>query len=385
MITPELIGYIRGEFSKGRTREELSTELIKNGGWNDSDLNEAFRVVIPVQNFTPPTVPPIIPPTLPPTSTPKIFPTTEKIYPTIEKISPTMAKIYPTMAMPAQNTATIAMDATGTVKVKAKSSKRALETLVLVIVGIACGLSWYFYRPQITNFFSSGVKNSEQISANSWNFLTSAFDNIHMPSFSFKFPSFDFGKIFGSNTAPKQDSIVATPPVPAVKEPVFVKDCGTTISPDLKQSGSYQDNEVLKCLGYSALQCENAKAVLQDALFPTIFKIVQNKNADQGCNFELSYASDSALSDVTGKKLALQYISCPLSIVKAVDETTKVPSFSAPSTDNLGKYASQIYFYGTLGLFMENNVDKSIIQSLGCSGTYIDSVVASYQKMQVKK
>src|SRR3989344_2174241 len=50
MITPELIGYIRGEFAKGKTREEIHQTLVSEGGWNEVDLNEAFRTVIPMQS-----------------------------------------------------------------------------------------------------------------------------------------------------------------------------------------------------------------------------------------------------------------------------------------------------------------------------------------------
>ena len=153
--------------------------------------------------------------------------------------------------------------------------------------------------------------------------------------------------------------------------------CGIGTTPDLKNPLTYQNDAVLACLGNSALRCENAKANLNDALFPTNFQIIKNEDG-QSCNFKLSYKPDSTLVDATGQKLAGQYISCPISIVKVLDETKSTPSFSAPSTENLGKYASQIYFYGTLGLFMETNVNKSQIQSLGCSGPYIDTVIASY-------
>jgi hypothetical protein len=136
---------------------------------------------------------------------------------------------------------------------------------------------------------------------------------------------------------------------------------------------------VLNCLGVSALRCENAKAILSNSLFPTIFQIVRNQNT---CNFRLSYGAESTLVDITGKKLALQYISCPVSIVKAISETQSTQSFSNPSTDNPSKYASEIYLYATLGLFIENNIDKAKIEAQGCGGDYIDTVLAGYRNMQ---
>ncbi len=56
MITPELLGYIRSELAKGKTREEIHTTLIHGGGWKDEDLEEAFREVLP------PPPQPVVPP-----------------------------------------------------------------------------------------------------------------------------------------------------------------------------------------------------------------------------------------------------------------------------------------------------------------------------------
>ncbi|MEI6280911.1 MAG: hypothetical protein WCP17_02845 [bacterium] len=73
MITQELLGYIRGEIAKGRTREEINTSLLSGGGWNENDLSEAFKAIYPMQgsvftNLNPqiivPPSTPIPPPTL---------------------------------------------------------------------------------------------------------------------------------------------------------------------------------------------------------------------------------------------------------------------------------------------------------------------------------
>lgn len=50
MVTQELLGYIRVEMTKGRTREEINKSLLSGGGWSEDDLSEAFREIIPMQN-----------------------------------------------------------------------------------------------------------------------------------------------------------------------------------------------------------------------------------------------------------------------------------------------------------------------------------------------
>ncbi|OGI86398.1 hypothetical protein A3A05_01875 [Candidatus Nomurabacteria bacterium RIFCSPLOWO2_01_FULL_41_12] len=297
MITPELIAYIRGEFAKGRTREEIRTTLGEGGGWSEADLGEAFRVVIPMQSFS-------------------------------------------------QSPLTV----------KATSSSSWMRTLLIwVAVILFCFAVFGLFRTQINDFWNSAMANLQ----------------------GFSVPSFGLEKIFSTDKAPAENNTV-------VKKADSVKDCGNSTAPDPKNPLSYQNNAVLACLGNSAIRCEEAKGVLKDALFPTLFQITKENVKDQNtCNFKLSYTEDSTLVDVSGKKLALQYISCSLSRVSELDESNpESPFFKAPSRDNPSKYASQIYFYGTLGLFIEQELDQNKIRGLGCSGPYIDSVLASYQKMQ---
>jgi len=300
MITPELIGYIRGEFAKGRTREDIHKTLSEGGGWSEADLSEAFRIVIPMQGFT----------ASPPSS----------------------------------------------LSLKTQLSSPRLRIIVVgVVIALFCLGAWYFFGPQIKNFWNATMNNVR----------------------GFSVPSFNFDKIFSIDKAPAKNNTI-------VKNVNPVKNCGTSIAPDLKNPLLYKDDAVLNCLGNSALSCTPARAVLEDALFPTIFQITKENTKDPNvCNFRLSYGPESTLVDITGKKLALQSISCPVGIVKALDESSsETIVFKAPSLDNSGKYASQIYFYGTLGLFIEQGIDKTKIQNLGCSGSYIDSVVASFKKMQ---
>ncbi|MEK7080779.1 MAG: hypothetical protein AAB902_00035, partial [Patescibacteria group bacterium] len=70
MITQELLGYIRIELSKGKTREEIRQALLSGGGWSEDDLSEAFRTVIPMQSPVAPVIQPIIKPVIQPEKSP---------------------------------------------------------------------------------------------------------------------------------------------------------------------------------------------------------------------------------------------------------------------------------------------------------------------------
>ncbi len=264
------------------------------------------------------------------------------------------------------------------IKNKKKLSKRVLEDIVFLVFCLVFTVSWYFYKPQIVNIWNIGVNSSQQLSINSWNWLLNNKIGISIPSFDLKLPSLDFdnfASLFNTTSSPQENQTIT-------QVNNGVKDCGISTAPDIKDSKTYQNNVVLNCLGDSALNCEDSSAVLNDGIFPNTFQIIKNKNS---CNFKLSYGLNSTLVNISGKHMAGQYISCPISVVKSVDESKKVPTFSAPSTGDSGKYASQIYFYGTIGVFMENSVDQNKIKSLGCSGDYISSVVTSYQKMVSNK
>jgi len=343
MITPELLEYVKTEIGKGKTREEINRTLISEGGWNADDLSEAFSVPVP----------------------------------------DVAGGVGPEGLALNSSTSATGRSATG------------WQNLTFFILGLFCVISWYFFQPQIVNFWNRGVESSQEVSINSWNayanlfkevsFPALKFPSFNLPSFTFKLPSLslpslDFGKIFNvPDKAPLTDNNITIP----VSKEVGIKNCGVGTAPKLDNLAASQNNSVLSCLGASALNCENATGILKDDFFPTIFEITKLPDA---CDFKLSYGADSPLIDITGKKLALQHISCPISIVQAIDNTkTSAPQFIAPNKTDLNKYASQIYFYGTLGLFVENNLDKNKIQALGCSGDYIDSIIASYQKMQSER
>ena len=168
----------------------------------------------------------------------------------------------------------------------------------------------------------------------------------------------------------------ATKEVAQVVNANAIKDCGVSVAPKLDTPATYEKNSTLSCLAQAALNCQNAKGTLTDNFFPTNFEI---SNAQTYCTFKLSYPSNSVLTDTTGKKLANQSVTCPVNVVRGMDDTNpdSVRFMDADKTD-LGKYGSEIYFYGTLGLFIQNNLDQNKIHSLGCSGEYINTVIASY-------
>lgn len=336
MITPELISYIRGELTKGRAREEIRAGLVREGGWSEADLIEAFQMVIPIQDATEKT---------------PLQQTPSPSSPSLSPLSSSLSSLTPSLS---------SISSFSSSKLSSFPLRKIMTIFGIIVVIGGVGAAVWFYRLPLKNLWNSGIDKAKEFSASF--FKPSAPADTEAPA-----------------VTPVAPNPISTPVQPNI---VSVKDCGVGVAPDLKKPATYQNDAVLTCLGNSALLCQDARAVLKNALFPTIVQIV---SAEGNCSLKLSYAEDSVLTDATGAKLAGQYVSCPLSIVKAVDETETTSSFSAPSTDNLSKYASQIYFYGTLGLFVENNLDQNRIRALGCSGPYIDSVIASFKKMQEKK
>ena len=238
--------------------------------------------------------------------------------------------------------------------------------LIVFLILCVLGTGLWFGKEPILNFWNGVIGGEQGIFANTWGSITNFFKGI---SFSH----------LGSTKAPSSPAqSIATDSMPAEQ----VKDCGTSTAPNLSTPGTFSNDTVLSCIGASAQICENAKGVLKDDIFPTIVEVVKTKNS---CDFRISYAPDSPLVDITGKKLASQSISCPISIVKAIDNTNPAsPKFTTPDSTDPGKYGTEIYTYGSIGLFLDNNLDKSKILAAGCSGDYIDTMIASYTSKGAK-
>lgn len=342
MITQELIAYIRGEFSKGKTREEIRTTLLAGGGWSENDLSEAFRTVIPMQGNVAQNV------IFPKEKSSQPAPSSPPTPPSVSfSPSPLPSFLPPISYLPSRSS----LKSTPFSKPLSSphSSHPLLKFLIVLIFIVGLSFGFWYYRSPIINLWNASVNKVLELST----------------------PSFNENQDTGSNNVAPD----------AVTQPVAqVRNCGIVATPKLGFPSTYENDSGLSCLGESAAICVNAKGILRDDFFPTVFEITK---LQASCNFKLSYPADSALTDITGRKLALQYIICPINIVKAIDNTNVAsPKFIAPDTTNFSRYASQIYFYGTLGLFVENNLDKNEMEALGCNGPYIDSMIASYNKMQ---
>lgn len=390
MITQELTTYVRGELAKGKTREEIRKVLLSSGGWSDSDLSEVFRTAIPMpmqgvslsnlvareklqeEKPTIPTISPVspmptfssFPPSLSPLPSGTFTPSVSPIPPVSFSPSP----IRPLSFSPSYPP--IPSVLRPTTPPPPPSSHSILKFLVILIIISGLGFGVWYYRSPIINLWNSLTNKASQPTVSSVDTIIPPTDTTTPPA---------------DTTIPNNIDLnnQAVAPVPIAPPIIQIKDCGVvgTIL-KLGTPSTYENDPALSCLGASALNCENATGILKDDLFPTIFEITKLPDS---CNFKLSYPVDSVLTDITGKKLALQYISCPVSIVKAIDNTNVAsPKFNAPSVANYSKYAAEAYFYGTLGLFIENNLDLVKIQALGCSGEYIGSMIASYNARKIK-
>ncbi len=337
MINQELADYIRNEFNKGKTRQAIREILVTQGGWSETDLNEAFNVAAPLApvNFTSNIVVPNI--TIPKEEKPPFLETTKIVMP---------AQSFVIKPRPSVVTRNI---------VAPKDKSSFVKTiLILLLVGVLSFALW-IYRAQIQNFSNLLINKSATL-----------------------FPFSNTKKVGNIEPLP----IVENNKTPVVKPAVAeIKDCGIGIAPDLKAT-TYKKDAALACLGASAFACENAQATLKDAMFPTMFQVIKGENT---CSFKLGYSGDSTLVDITGKKLAGQYILCPIGIVKTMDgKTAKDNISSASTTDHLSKFASEIYFYGVIGVFLETNLNQAKIQALGCSGDLIRTNIESYRAAKSK-
>ncbi len=319
MITPELLNYIKVELAKGRTRDELHKELMADGGWTEGDLNEAWRIAIPMQ-------------------APIIYPITAPIQNKFITPSPSVVIEPPLRSFPREKSSS---------RVVTAPHKSHSKVVLIILALILLALSGWFFRAPILNL---------------WNQTVAKFENFSLPT---------------TNKTVIEIPVIPSHPV-VVTPPPSILDCGVGTSPKMGVPNSYLYNSTLSCLGQAAANCESARGVLTDEIFPSIFEVIKSGDS---CNFKLSYPLNSSLLDDSGKRLAGQSISCPLSIVKAMDVSNpKSPKFTKPNIANVSKYGSDIFLYGIIGVFTENNLDLNKIQSLSCSGEYINEVISSFQK-----
>jgi len=142
MITQELVAYIKSELKKGKKREDVRVDLLANGGWNDADLGEAFRIIMPLENntLTPPSAPkPPIPPI------PPVPPVQPQIAPEIPTPPTPPSSVSPILSAPIINPF-----ASESSPLRTTKSPRATPWLAifLTILFIGLCLVFYFYRSQ---------------------------------------------------------------------------------------------------------------------------------------------------------------------------------------------------------------------------------------------
>src|SRR3989338_747931 len=230
--------------------------------------------------------------------------------------------------------------------------------IILALLAGLCFLVFYFYRPQISVWYEKGTSA-----------LYSLTDKISEMT-------------RGWTKKEEVEEFVESAEEAEKTVEVIQRDCGITNSPNRGNIDSYSNDPVLGCLGESAMVCVESWGTINDHMFPSNFKII---NAGDRCMFELSYGAGSDLVDIFGRKLALKRISCPLSMVKVADETNpEIPIFFLANKNNPASYAAEIYFYGTLWLFIENDFNLNKIRSLGCSGEFVNSMIESYNLMKEK-
>ncbi|MEX2052153.1 MAG: hypothetical protein WD991_00455, partial [Candidatus Paceibacterota bacterium] len=321
----ELIAYIRGEVNKGKTREEIRASLLSGGGWSEADISEAFRTVMPLESV------PVVPP-----GTPVV---TTTIKPFI--INPTIAPA------PAPSRA---------YAYSGRKPSHMKGIMIWGLLAILIGAGGYYFRPQLGDM---------------WNTMEEGWSGMAW---------------FSSGEENEEDMAYVPPPIeePKILLPTSSRYCGETKAPELNKQTGIEEDAVLGCIGASALACEWAQATLISPLFPTIIEIIPSRTPGSGnCSFSLSYASDSTLSSLDGKSMAGESIACPLQVVKSFKEgVNNTLVFSAPTKESPRKYGAEIFFYGTTGVFLENNFSQSGIEESGCSGGFIGRVIDSNNLMK---
>ncbi len=153
---------------------------------------------------------------------------------------------------------------------------------------------------------------------------------------------------------------------------VTPKDCGTSDG-----SLNYDKDPMLACLGAAALSCQPATGILKLPKGNITPGLIEISNTNGSCNVTLTEVA-GAMNPKTKADISGQSITCPIASVVFSDKIldSANPTFRAPDTDNPGKYASEIYTYGSMGVFIQNKFDKAKIAQTGCTGSFIDTYLS---------
>ncbi|HEY4512999.1 MAG TPA: Gmad2 immunoglobulin-like domain-containing protein [Candidatus Paceibacterota bacterium] len=163
MITPELIAYIKEEFSKGKKRAEIHDILISGGGWTEYDLSEAFREITPMQDIAP-AVP--IESISPFVSAPFPAPSGERPEDVVRATSLTPSSEPVKFTALSQSEPLVKPPNPIAFKERAapEAIPRFLKFLTILVIVGGLGVAWWFYGSQIMN--SSEEKNEKTPAGN---------------------------------------------------------------------------------------------------------------------------------------------------------------------------------------------------------------------------
>ena len=145
--------------------------------------------------------------------------------------------------------------------------------------------------------------------------------------------------------------------------------CGTSSVIPMPGPGSYDGNQTLQCLGENILNdCQSASAVFMQTGWP---KYMVDSYKEAGvCMFKLATDDKS--------------MQCPVSVARSLDldasEQQNTIVTNSLDTSNPISFASELFNFNNSYVFLENEYDKGSINDLGCSGDLVAERVLQRQK-----
>ena len=376
MITPELLTFIRDQLAAGTSREQVADMLLSNG-WSAADITNALSQAAPVQPVQPtqPIEParPVEPvQSMQPMQAAATLPVqtyTEPIYRPVAQSSMQPMQSVQSMQPESAHLAQAQTQAQTHTTVSHSGWTKSFMVLAGIVVAFAAG--W------IAN---QGVTNSRmQIQS-----VRDAASNQPSPAI--------------QDQASESDTIAPDAPATAAPaasaNPASATSAGTTQSSALaaeKDCGTtngktpYASDPVLACMGAAALSCSNARATISigsggSAQPSTSTLKITNPGSGGACSFTVVPAP---APNASGASASAPSISCPLSIVKASDDflSSATPTWKNPTKTDPNKYAGEIYYYGAMGVFIQNNFSEAKIRAAGCTGDFIKTYIAEHAKL----
>ncbi len=369
MITPELLTFIQGQLAAGTSREQVADMLLSNG-WSAADITNALSQAAPVQPVQPtqPVEParPVEPvQSMQPMQAAAIQPVQTYTEPVYRPVAQSSLQPMQSVQSMQPESAHLAQAQTQTT-VSHSGWTKSFMVLAGIVVAFAAG--W------IAN---QGVTNSRMQTQS----VRDAASNQPSPAVQ--------DQVSENGSTPAGDTVVpadsasplGVPASGAIEGPALAaeKDCGTT-----NGKTPYASDPVLACMGAAALSCGSARATVSvgsggSAQPSTSALKITNPGSGGSCSFTVVPAPAPAAS---GASASAPSISCPLSIVKASDDflSSATPTWKNPTKTDPNKYAGEIYYYGAMGVFIQNNFSEAKIRALGCTGDFIKTYIAEHAK-----